>query len=450
LNSTATKVYGGNTTGTDTTIWQADIPYTNIIFGPATTNGTIYVYGLLGAASGSLKIYVRTLNATIVALGNDTSETSYIASDATLTTTVGSGTLISASFGLAVGPGYLGILTVNTDSSEDSQVYLTIVTGSTSATTKTLTANTASLTYQISSGVGSSIFYDSGSAAFFYTFLSSFGDAPFTIAISAGGYFASGNSSYFAASSYSISLGSSYGSTSAVTTPIIGGDNSTSASNIYVVYKDTSALITYFSKTVKATTTTALGSSTSLVADSSTSGNVTTYVPIGVWASNYTYGISLSLKAVGTSTTYTIANFYNASTTGALSGIELSGATGAAMAVYGFQVNTGYALVGQWPTATDYAYEYTYGLFLANASANGTSGTLSSSLYGPINIFEDANGAEWVGWTDVVLGSPTPEYTYAGYLAKLQGQVNPSTSFANALKGIMAIVAFCLAAVFTF
>jgi hypothetical protein len=65
-------------------------------------------------------------------------------------------------------------------------------------------------------------------------------------------------------------------------------------------------------------------------------------------------------------------------------------------------------------------------------------------------FFEDANGAEWVGWTDYTLSSGSPTTTLYGYLAKLQGQLNPATTFANALKGIMAFVAFCLAAVFAF
>jgi hypothetical protein len=208
------------------------------------------------------------------------------------------------------------------------------------------------------------------------------------------------------------------------------------------------------------TTTTALGTASSLVSDSSTTGNVTTYTPIGIWASNYTYGISLSLKAVGTSaTTYTIANFYNGSTTGYLSGIELSSAVGAAAGVWGWQLNTGYSLAAKWPSSTTsaYTFTYTYGQFLSNATANTTStivATLASALYGPVTVFEDANGELWLGWTDATISSatpPVPSTTYAGYLAGLQGQLNPSSStFANALKGIMAFVAFCLAAVFAF
>jgi hypothetical protein len=449
LNSSATKVYGVNssTSGSADATWIT-LPYSNIAFGPATTNSTLYTYGWTVSGT-TITIYKRSSNATIVGYGNDTVEASYIPSDSTISAT-GVGSSGTASIiANGVGQGYLGLLATGTDSSGYSQVYFILVSG-TSPTVKVVTSNTGTITY--SSGA---LYYDVASYTFFYTFLGSFYDsgssAPYTITINLGGYNASAPGLYFAAGSYSTNAGTTYTSTGQVTNLVIGGDNFTNASNIYIAYKDTKAAVSYYVKTTKATTTTTLGSPQSIVADSTVSTNMTTYAPIGVWASNYTYGISLSIESVVSSGTpiYKIANFYNA-TTLADSGIDYSTTTYMALAVYGFELNTGYALLGVYQTSTSGSYAITYASFYANATLNTTSNglvTLASTLSGPFNIFEDANGAEWIGWTDYTTSSGTTVTAY-GYLAKLQGQDFPA--FANALKGIMAFVAFCLAAVFAF
>lgn len=45
------------------------------------------------------------------------------------------------------------------------------------------------------------------------------------------------------------------------------------------------------------------------------------------------------------------------------------------------------------------------------------------TLKGSVRFFADINGAMWVGWTDIDTAN---HVTYAGYLAKFQGQIFPS------------------------
>lgn len=52
----------------------------------------------------------------------------------------------------------------------------------------------------------------------------------------------------------------------------------------------------------------------------------------------------------------------------------------------------------------------------------------------------------WIGWTDVDTAN---SFTYAGYVAKLQGQINVAGG-ANALSTVLALVAFLLASILAF
>jgi hypothetical protein len=248
--------------------------------------------------------------------------------------------------------------------------------------------------------------------------------------------------------------------------------NSTS---IIVAYKDTTASpgVTYFSTTTKSASTSTAGTPATLVSDVTSTSSVTglTYVPIGVWASNYTYGIATSLVTVPTngSTTYSIENFLNGTTTGSDSGLTNNTSTSlAATKLVGWPLTTGYTLLGEYagtpldssvlestargelyeslssPTITSYL-----GSFYANGTANTTIAvsTLTSSLAGPFNVFPDINGTMWIGWTDL---NETESNVYNVYMARLQQQIYTSTSSENALKTLSAFVVFCLVSVFAF
>lgn len=71
-----------------------------------------------------------------------------------------------------------------------------------------------------------------------------------------------------------------------------------------------------------------------------------------------------------------------------------------------------------WSGPTEY---YQHGPFYADGTVNMTA-TLGK-LEGPVRFFADINGAMWVGWTDIDTAN---HVTYAGYLAKFQGQIFPS------------------------
>ena len=105
-------------------------------------------------------------------------------------------------------------------------------------------------------------------------------------------------------------------------------------------------------------------------------------------------------------------------------------------------LSTGYTLVGGWFTSTSNTYSYQMGTFYANGTANQTASTLATVM-GLVSFFQDVKGAMWVGWMDVDTGN---YMTYAGYLAKLQGQTNVVVG-ADTLSTALAVVAFLLASI---
>ena len=100
----------------------------------------------------------------------------------------------------------------------------------------------------------------------------------------------------------------------------------------------------------------------------------------------------------------------------------------------------GCCLLDTLSSPTD-AYTIQMGTFYANGTVNQAASTLAI-IDGGISFFEDVKGAMWIGWTDV----DTANFlTYAGYVAKLQGQIN--VAGANALSTILSLVAFLLASI---
>jgi len=224
-------------------------------------------------------------------------------------------------------------------------------------------------------------------------------------------------------------------------------------------------LTTYVSKTLKASTATAVGGFSALIKDpTATTGPpvvTMTYSPISVWSSNFTYGITLSNTTVSTpsagtaTTTYTYTNYLNGSTTGVDSGLSSSGAD-AAVSYTGWQLNTGYTVVASWTTgaSSPYATSYTYATYYGNGTANTTAASLGSITYAAgVQFYEDANGTMWIGWTDADYANTNAAsgsyYTYNAYLAKFQGQLNVPGSGANLLSALSAVALF-FAAIFMF
>jgi hypothetical protein len=516
LNSSSTKVYtvanqtsdsAWDSTALSTTATVATgVPMNNVLFGPGATNDTSYVYGLItsSASSGTAgtglgvmssvtsitKIVKRTINNTIAGNSSDTTEMSVVGTDSSTTTTI-----VAGSVAKAVGPGYLALLTSGYDGSYN-QVWVTLFTGTSPVTTK-LTTTTDSTTYAatgntctITSFVAGNIWYDIGAGAFFYTYTKQVATSATwtTGATACPAYSTSTWTSVYTiylGGIYASSTGGAYWTTPLALTPATpahspssvmgGGDNWLNSSNIYVIYKDTAVStggansatgITYSAKTTKANTTTAGGSFSSLVADTivgtissggvaSTSVVTTTFMPAGIWSSNYTFGLAVSNETeTQTSTqynapsagitTYTITNYLNSSLTAADSGVTYSSATGV-NGIWGWQLSTGYTLVASWATAA--ANAYTWGTFYGNGTVNMTSTTLGS-VYGPVSFYEDVNGTQWIGWTDYDTSANSPIMTTAGYLAKFQGQLNVASG-ASVLSALSAFALF-LVSIFAF
>jgi len=476
LNSTAVKVFSA-ANQTDAAIWNANalttgaadtgVHYSYVYFGPGTANTTAYVYGVVAPAGTPLvfsKIYKRTLNATVVGWGNDTTMQSVSATDGTITLTTP-----ATAFLTAVAPGYLAVLSYGTASSNE-QIYVNLVKDTSAtqyaittnadvaASTCTGTSNTATTVTTV--GLGN-IWYDMGAGAFLFTYWKQVVSTPCTAGspgtpitttntIHLGGLYTNGTAYY---TNPGLSFTTAVAA-NAVTYLRAGGDNWSNAANIFVVYRDNTGAKTYYSKIAK--NATAGGSFTALNTDDATANAAKKYYPVGVWASDYTYGISVAVEnqTAAAVWNYPILNYLNGSTTGVDSGLSYSGVTttaagNAATGVWGWKLSTGYTLLASWPssTATTPATSvYVLGSFQANGTANGTQVTLAS-LQGPLSVYSDVNGTMWVGYTDIDTANSK---TYAGWLAKLQGQINAASS-SNGVKLIAitwAVVAFVFAALF--
>jgi len=415
----------------------------------------------------------RTINATIVATGSDSTDAS-----------VTSDTAITASFlGLpeayAVAPGYLALLSTSYDSATattiNAQVYITLVSGSTGTATTTKLTSTSDV-FASGSGVPTTsqaclittfglgnVWFDIGSNAFFFTYwkktltsvttttAGTCGTATTAYTIYLGGIYLSG--SLYWTSPISVTA---YTSANPVTYLIGGFDNWLNSSNIYIAYKDatTGIATTYYSKTTKSNSTTAIAAFSSLIKDttsgtSGAAGYVTfTFTPNYVWASNYTYGITVAnatstyTSATAFTTTYTYTNFLNGSTTGVDSGLSSSGADNN-IYYQGYQLNTGYSVLASWETGSSspYSYSYTLATYYANGTVNQTAVTIGSTTYVTAQFYEDINGTFWIGWLDVDTANTGKGYlTYNAYLGKLQGQLNVPSSAGIVLPVIYAFI----------
>jgi hypothetical protein len=465
--STPVKVYTANNQ-TDAAIWNGyflttpgtnGVAATNVFFGPGANNGTAYVYGVVapsGTPATFSKIYRRNINASIVANGTDTTEASVIKDDTITSSTP------ATTFSAAVGPNYLALLSQGSDGT-NNQVYVNLVTG-TSATQYKITAtldvaaatctgssNTATTTTTYTLG---NIWYDIGSAAFFFTYSKSVatracssgtpGATTTAYTIMLGGLYTNGTAFY---TNPGLSFTPSTAA-NAVNNLIAGGDNWTNSANIWVVYKDNTAAKVYSAKIAK--NATAGGSFSQVVADDSTSNAAKVYTPVGVWASDNTYGIAIAVsnQTSATAYNYPIQNYLNGSTTPTDSGLSYTGVTGSggsALGLWGWKLNTGYTLLGAWPTSTSGTLSYNYATFYANGTVNSTQVNVGS-LQGPVGVYEDVNGTMWLGYTDV---DTTDSMTYNGWLAKLQNQLNGASSGAAKLIAMTwCIIAVIFASLF--
>lgn len=343
------------------------------------------------------------------------------------------------------------MLSSGNDAASLEQVYVTII--ATSATTIQLTATaTSSTTFDFGR-----IFYDRGSGAFFYCYLQTVSaSSTYTNTIYVGGVYVNGTKYW--KNDLPIDTVNNPGTNQYFIFPLIcGNDNWLNSSNIYVSWKESATpKASYFSKTTKATTTTAAGSATLLVTDTSK----LVYSPKGIWASNVTYGLASALtNSTSGSNVYSVVNFLNGTTTSTLSGIDYSSAAAAPSNCFGWMLTSGYTLIAAWPpSATSFSpMTYTWGTFYANGTANMTSMVSATSMTsmtlgtvaGSISFFEDINGTEWVGWTDL---DTTNKYTYNAYLAIFQGQLNSATLSSSANATIIfgfGLVLF-LVAIFVF
>lgn len=413
LHSPGITVYTASNT-TDAAIWNPSnitdpgvgVFFASVVFGPGSTNETAHVYGLLNFSDGSdgiHKIYKRTLNATILSWANYTSPVTKPDDEITVTIPVKDNWY----FKTAVAPNYLAVLSAGSDGLY-MQIYINLITGTTAKQVQITS------TMDVESFTLGNIWYDKGSEAFFYTYSKTV-TAPlsYEYTIHLGGIYKDGTAYWTNPLTFQVA-------STATTNPIFylmgGGDNWAKASNIYIVYKDAMAGIIYVSKTALATTTTAGGNFKQLVSDDIPNGQ--TYIPIGVWASNYTYGIACYNQTQADTTTFvhTVINFLNGTEVGSNSWMTMPGAYGA-NSLAGWPINTGYTLV------VGDGFKYTMRTFYANGTASRTSINLGI-LHGPISLYEDPNGAMWIGWQDV--DTANAGLTYTGYLGILQEQIYPT------------------------
>ena len=444
-NSVVAKVYSAENQ-TDAANWNqyalwwwnpgTGVPYTNVIFGPGTSSDTSYVYGIVTSGNQISKIYKRTLNNTLIEMGYS-NIMPYVTTETEINHFISAD---SNTFKTAVAPGYLAILTWGMGSDGiNNQVYLSILNGRSvmsrqitsindiSASTCTGSSNTPTTTTSFTLG---NIWYDIGAGAFFYTYTKKLittrcvwgapGIPTATYTIYLGGHYVNG-APYWAEPGLSLNPISER---NAISNLMGGGDNWTKSLKICVVYKDIVTKTIYFSWIIKAKSTTAGGFRT-LISDDTTFDASTTYTPLSVWASNFTYGIAIACADQITKTyyQYLVLNFLNGPTTAINSGFSLfegSDPNGGAISLSAWASSTGYTLVAAWTTSTPDTYSYQFGTFYDNGKVSATA-TLGY-IIGPVSFYEDVNKDMWVGWTDIDTAN---SMTYSGYLAKIQREISP-------------------------
>ena len=175
------------------------------------------------------------------------------------------------SYWTSVAPGYLAILSIDTDGNSGGNIYFFLISGDT-ATTYTINSLSPSMTPPCKAGAVSlgNIWYDIGAGAFFYTYgyaMYESADCSSTytssIQVYIGGHYVNGTP-YWVTPGLPLSAitASTTIQTRSPTSYIRGGgDKWLNSSNIYVVYKDmfASPPVIYYSKTVKDPSTTAGG-----------------------------------------------------------------------------------------------------------------------------------------------------------------------------------------------
>ena len=424
--------------------------YENVIFGSGFTNDTTYAYGIVTGTDQITGIQKRELNS---------SDSYGLGSSSPISITIPAD---SNAFKTAVAPGYLAILTWGTGGDGvNNQVYLTIISGNeanplqitSTADVTDVCTGTVTHTNTATSFILGNIWYDIGAGAFFYTYtkelvttecVSGVSDTPATTyTIYLGGHFVNA-AAYWTIPGLSltpISAGN------AISNLIGGGDNWVNSSSICVVYKDSVTKTIYSSWTTKERSTTIGGNFQALISDDTTTDATKTYTPLSVWASNYTYGIAVACANQTSASVYNypILNFLNGSTTANDSGLldtSVTDSSGGAVSLSGWMLNTGYTLVGAWKTYGS-AYYYQFATFYANGAYNTTNRTIGY-IRGPVNFYDDVNGAMWVGWTDIDTAN---SMTYAGFVAKLQAQIYPTITILKTNYYFVGIVLITLTAI---
>lgn len=161
VNSFLTTVYSG--TNASDLAQASNTPWDAIAFGAGSDSSTSIVYGLGADSNSNLnKIYKRTLNAQIVAEGNDSTEACIETVETLLIPWIA---MQNVGRTIGAGPGYAAILSVGWEPGVGYQVYINIVSGSSVSQTK-LTTNTNMVIYFYPGNV----WYESDTGVFFYTF----------------------------------------------------------------------------------------------------------------------------------------------------------------------------------------------------------------------------------------------------------------------------------------
>jgi hypothetical protein len=477
------KVFDGTvSTGADRTTWGT---YTGAVFGPGSTNATVFAYGWTLASTTSISSVVsRTLNATLLSNGTaDTTEYSIIGSDVAYSTAI---TIQSGSVQTAVGLGTFALAYAAADSTGCGQVYVAIFTGGTAApTTKAITSNACNhctSTGTATTGAGyanivNNVFYENSTFYVSYTTTvyteksttattsgcSTGSTFPSAVATSTSntvvevdaqvfsylqGVSTSGTLKWAAAATIYTGTASTSGNLPSPQASAImascGQGNYTNSTNFLCAYTVTTA-VSYIPVVVSTGTAgTASPIATSTIVGANYPQTINTYTVAGFVHSQYQQGILLNNLATSYSAANTVSGTVNtlqlynltsgaSSTTGATAGgiatvpaITNTYASGQYSGM-GIANSMGWGLIDTYSSASG-AYASEYSTWLANGTANVSKVSFSTGAVSVApSVFVDANGALWAGAYSLDITPTIPTLT-TGYLGKLAAQLYSSST----------------------
>ena len=431
----------------------------DLYFGPGTTNETILAWGVTRTTAGDTTSVPtgairRTINATILAYGNgSTVQEAVKAADVTVAFTKTLDSVAAGAHTFAAGNGYFAIATVEYATGTDKDVvyvYLASATATTFGTGIVVDTQTGTRTGKFYFALGY-MWYENG---YFYLIwvaqnTETSEDTIFLNAVATNGTLLQQTKTTVATSiGVTIQAANVNKLGSGATGRGSSGNPNAASDYVIVSWKDTASPKNVKYALVNRTSGVAAAAKT-LATEAPSADPVLAYAIGGIIGSNYTYGAAISTASTtGGVTTYNLtAKFNNTDTvtnlTFTFASIFATGAENYPTIAWSGQNSTGFAIIASWPISATSKY-YAYQSYLANGTVDVAQKTIATQLDTTSSIFQDTQGALWIGYYIV----DTNSYIKTAYVARALETLN--TSSGNVLVSIIAFVSMIMMSLFMF